>query len=263
MSPRRPAPSLSDSVLSGVVVSLVLLTLFGFGETVGDAFSTAPARPGEPARRLSVEIDDRNSHERINVRIPAGLVENFANLVDSDATIRFEDEIADAQVDFLQLWSGVKGLPEGETWSAEMHGNQVSAKRRGDLVEVTVKKPAGDSPAADGATPPDAPTAPAAPTPPAPPRPGGSSAEIDIATGEGDGSLRIEVSDSGVELSRGDGPETVTFVLPARIFEEMEKAGGMSVRLDLAELVRDLRRQGPVEILRVESEGESVRIALD
>ncbi len=272
-----------DGVVAGLVATLVIMTLWGFGQQVNAALSDGPTPPGSPAKRFHLQVHDRSDNARINLRVPAALVESFAGLVGSDAVVRFDREIDDADLDLPRIWAGVKSLPAGQTWNEVRDGKSVSARLDGAIVEITVVEKAqvvsiettdedDKDEASNSAAPPEKKVASSA-TPPPPPAPPAVAKtpnvpHLTIIAGKAGNasssppSIEIDLSNKK-EIVATDGQETVVLRLPVSFFERLEKQGKGSIRLDLAELVRDVRRLGPTEILSVESPSETVRISVD
>jgi hypothetical protein len=260
----RVSPAL-DGLISGCVATLVLLTIWGFGQTVKGSLEDRPTLTGEAARSFRLEVEGGPGHH-VRLRLPAGIVERFAGFV-GDAEVRFDDAVSDSHLDFGRIWKGLETIPAGGLWEEIHDEERIAARRDGNVIEIVVERTStgkaesesgdeevatgdGSEPASTAAAPPSVavrgrvspPIPPIPSVPPVPAVPPIPSTHPGFSIGHDQGKVVLRLPASLVQRLAGEGPDT---------------------HLSLAEVVHTMRLLGPIEILRVESDEETVRISLD
>lgn len=280
-------PSTIDGILAGIVVALVILTVYSFGKQLSGNLGGDRDLPSGAAKKIRFELRDKNDHQNFDIGVSAGLTEGLLRMFGKQAVVRFDQELDDSDLDLPATWNHVKALSEGESWTDETHGKRITAKRIGPLVEIQIVEPEhrivtsnNDVTDSDDETekpsPPDDETAkidekPNSPhagmTPPKPPSPPKMAGTEPFPPGSGKKDSSPRIAENGPDQTF----ETVTIRLPVSILEKLDPSEGSKVRIgngkrvrfSLAEAVRELRKLGPTEILAIESSNETVRISLE
>ncbi len=226
-----------------------------------------PGPPGGsgPARFVHMEIRESGpGGEHVRLTIPHFLFRSGLALASTRKLQRELDFHTDETVEVSRLremWAELSGKPDGTEAKRAIDHSEVSMRREGEMVVLTISELDWPPEPPDVPEAPEAPEVPDVPEPPKPPLPGATpSHAARVPPPPAAPTVAPPPTPAPAPAPRLDSKRTLTIKFPIRFFEALTRDEG---RLDIRGLVQEMRRARRGDVLEITSDDARVKVWLD